>query len=99
MLNLNAASLALTGLALGVTINKRWLALTGLALPLLVQVNVQKTNLMAPLYRSMGFRSKDEIELEKYALKALRGDFDNLEDYSDSQPSDVAMNALRAAGM
>jgi hypothetical protein len=31
---------------------------------------------LLPLFRRMGIRSQDEIDRERYALKALRGDFD-----------------------
>ncbi len=31
-----------------------------------------------PLLRSLGFRNRVEIDKEKFALKALRGDFNDL---------------------
>ena len=33
---------------------------------------------MIPLFRRMGFRSRKEIDREKFALKALRGDFNEI---------------------
>src|SRR5690606_11587201 len=41
----------------------------------LVQQTLTGGSLLAPLLRRMGFRSRQEIEIEKYALKSLRGDF------------------------
>lgn len=35
--------------------------------------------LPAPVWRELGFRSRSEIDGEIYALKALRGDFDDVE--------------------
>ena len=42
---------------------------------MLVQQALTGGSLLAPLLRRMGFRSRPEIEIEKYALKSLRGDF------------------------
>jgi hypothetical protein len=64
-LEVNASSLALTGLALGVTVNRRWLALPAVVLTFLFQHGVQ--GWCPPL----GFRTRGEIDREKYALKAL----------------------------
>jgi hypothetical protein len=33
---------------------------------------------MIPLFRRMGFRSRKEIDREKFAMKALRGDFKDI---------------------
>jgi hypothetical protein len=77
-LELNASTLALSGLILGVTVNKRWLAVPGIVLPFLFQHAVQGWCPPLPVLRSLGFRSREEIDREKYALKALRGDFDDV---------------------
>ena len=80
MIELNASSLALTGLMLGVLVNKRWLILTGIVTPFLLQYAVQGWCPPVPLFRKLGFRTRDEINREKYALKALKGDFKNVHD-------------------
>jgi hypothetical protein len=36
-----------------------------------------------PLFRRLGVRTASEIDEERYALKALRGDFRNLPDRSE----------------
>ena len=87
-LELNASTLALTGLILGVTVNKKWLIVPGIVLPFLFQHAVQGWCPPLPVLRNMGIRTREEIDLEKYALKALRGDFEN---------SDNAEAAIEAA--
>ena len=79
-LELNASTLALTGLFLGVTVNKRWLIVPGVVLPFLFQHAVQGWCPPLPVLRSMGIRTREEIDCEKYALKALRGDFEDVRD-------------------
>lgn len=74
-LEANAPALALTGLVLGITRSKRWLALPGIVLPFLLQHAVQGWCPPLALFRRLGIRTRREIERERYALKALRGDF------------------------
>jgi hypothetical protein len=76
-LELNASTLALTGLVLGAAVNKKWLIVPGIVLPFLLQHAVQGWCPPLPVLRRMGFRTREEIDREKYALKALRGDFEN----------------------
>ncbi len=75
-LEMNASSLAFIGLALGVTVNKRWLIVPGLVLPFLFQHATQGWCPPLPILRRLGVRTREEIDVEKYALKALRGDFE-----------------------
>lgn len=78
VLFVNASTLAMTGLALGLTRDKRFFAIPGVVLPFLFLHGVQGWCPPMPILRRMGFRSRNEIDREKYALKALRGDFDAL---------------------
>ncbi len=75
-LEMNASALAFTGLALGMMVSRKWLVLPALVLPFLFQHAVQGWCPPLPLLRSMGVRTRREIDVEKFALKALRGDFD-----------------------
>lgn len=75
ILEMNASALAFTGLLLGVTHNKRWLFVPAVVLPFLFQHAVQGWCPPVPLLRRFGVRTREEIDREKYALKALRGDF------------------------
>lgn len=73
-IEVNASALGLTGLLLGVTVHKRWLILPGVVLTFLLQHGIQGWCPPVPLFRSMGVRTRKEIDKEKYALKKLRGD-------------------------
>lgn len=74
-LEINMATLAISGLALSVFVNKRWAILSGVVLGFFVQHAIQGWCPPLPALRAMKVRTRTEIEEEKYALKALRGDF------------------------
>jgi hypothetical protein len=74
----NAATLALVGLGLGVMHDRRWMALPALVGSFLLQHAIQGWCPPVPVLRSMGFRTADEINEERTALKAMRGDFNGL---------------------
>ena len=70
-----AATMGLMGLALGVFVRKQLLALPAVvAGAVLLQATTGRYPLM-PLFRRLGLRTSKEIARERYALKALRGDF------------------------
>ncbi|HEY4541261.1 MAG TPA: hypothetical protein VIG66_02680 [Noviherbaspirillum sp.] len=71
VLEANAATLALTGLVLGVTVNRKWLALPGIVLPFLLQHALHGWSPPLPVLRRLGVRTRGEIDREKYELKAL----------------------------
>lgn len=77
-LQVNAASLALSGTLLGAFVNKRWFVLPGIVSSFLLQHGLQGWCPPLPFMRSLGLRSRREIDEERYALKALRGDFDSV---------------------
>jgi hypothetical protein len=70
ILEVNASTLALTGLALGATVNKKWLILPGIVLPFLLQHALQGWCPPLPVLRRLGIRTRGEIDREKYALLA-----------------------------
>ncbi len=69
MLEVSASTLALTGLILGLTKNRKWLFLPGIVLPFLLQHGLQGWCPPLPLLRRLGIRTRGEIDREKYALK------------------------------
>ncbi len=71
----NAAALAFAGIVLGAAVDKRWLALSALVTGFLLQHAIQGWCPPVPVLRRFGFRTVHEIEEERQALKALRGDF------------------------
>lgn len=74
LLEVNASTLALTGLALAARGSKKWLVLPGMVLSFLLQHGVQGWCPPLPLLRRLGIRTRGEIDREKYALLAgLKG--------------------------
>jgi hypothetical protein len=71
VLTLNASTLTLLGLALGVTKDRRWLALPTMVMAFLFQHSVQGWCPPLPVFRKMGIRTRGEIDREKYGLKDL----------------------------
>jgi hypothetical protein len=95
-LEANASTLAFTGVMLGATVDKRWLVLPALVTAFLFQHAVQGWCPPLPILRRFGFRTAHEIETERYALKALRGDFGPI-GLSPRDHASRASHALQAA--
>jgi hypothetical protein len=91
-LEANAATLALAGVILGAAVDRRWLVLPGLVTTFLLQHAVQGWCPPLPVLRALGVRTAREIETERSALKALRGDFSRVKEAADRPEA-----ALRAA--
>ena len=96
LLETNASALAFTGLVLGVIRNKKWLFLPGIVLPFLLQHAVQGWCPPVPLFRRLGVRTREEIEREKFALKALRGDFEEIDSLRRGEEAEDAVEAAKA---
>jgi hypothetical protein len=77
-LEANAASVSLLGLALGASVHRRFFLLPAAVAGFLLQHALQGWCPPLSVLRRLGFRTQSEIEEERYALKALRGDFQNL---------------------
>jgi hypothetical protein len=95
VLEANAASLSLAAVILGVLGSRKWFLLPGVIGGFLLQHAVQGWCPPVPVLRRMGFRTETEINRERYALKALRGDFRDVEPAAE-RVQDHAMAALRA---
>jgi len=78
LLETNATTIALVGLGLGTVVNRRFYLLPALVMGFLLQHALQGWCPPVPLFRRLRVRTQSEIELERYALKALRGDFGDL---------------------
>jgi hypothetical protein len=85
VLEVNAASIALSGLALGTAVDRRWLALPVVVMSFLIQHAVQGWCPPIPVFRRLGIRTRQEIDREIVALKALRGDFDAVREQPGSE--------------
>lgn len=94
VLETNASALALGGLLLGMFVNRKFLVIPCLVLPFLLQHATQGWCPPVPMFRRRGVRTRKEIDTEKFAVKALRGDFAGVETLED--PNDRARAAWRA---
>lgn len=77
-LQANAGAISLTGVLLGALIDRRFLVLPAVVFGFFFQHATQGWCPPLPVFRRMGVRTRREINREKYALKALRGDFETL---------------------
>jgi hypothetical protein len=74
-LELNASALSLTTVLLALRGRRAWLGATVAITGFLLQHAVQGWCPPVPLFRRLGVRTRQEIDTEVFALKALRGDF------------------------
>jgi hypothetical protein len=95
-LEANAAALALTGTLLGLFVDKRFLVLPLAVTAFLLQHAVQGWCPPVRFFRKRGLRTMREIDEERYALKALRGDFGPIGPGPHNRDS-RASHALQAA--
>jgi len=97
-LEANAATLALTGTLLGAFVDRRFLILPAVVTGFLLQHALQGWCPPVPVFRRLGIRTTAEIDRERAALKALRGDFGRIEAIStEANPRQRAQAALEAA--
>jgi hypothetical protein len=90
-LEANAAIAALAGIALGVTVDRRFLTLPLLVAGVLLQQALRGWSPPLPILRRLGIRTSTEIHEEIIALKIIRGDFLDRGEYPE--------NALASARM
>lgn len=97
-LEANAASFSLLGLFLGATVNRKWFMFPAVIASFLLQHAVSGWCPPVPIFRRMGIRTTREINQERYALKALRGDFDAINSQAEEPSDSQARRAIEAAG-
>lgn len=95
-LEANAAGVALLGLALGATRSRKWFLLPGAVAGFLLMHAIEGWCPPLPLLRRLGFRTQREIDDERTALKALRGDFTGLDPTGQRTDARRAWDAARA---
>jgi hypothetical protein len=78
IIEIRASTASLIGIILGLKKSKTWFILPAIASTFLLQYAVQGWCPPVSILRRFGFRTRQEIDLEKYALKALRGYFDTI---------------------
>jgi hypothetical protein len=96
VLETNASSLVVIGCALGAFVSRKFFVLPALVGGFLLQHAIQGWCPPVPFFRRRGVRTQREIDEERFALKALRGDFDQIRDEPMVARSD-AEQAISAA--
>jgi hypothetical protein len=74
-----APSFTLLGTFLGLTKSRKWLAIPIIVQGFFLQHALQGWCPPLILLRRLGIRTADEINKERYAIKALRGDFEDVD--------------------
>lgn len=92
-LEANAATLATVGAGLALLVDRRFAWVPLVVGGFLLQHAVQGWCPPLPIFRRMGIRTQTEIDRERYALKALRGDFNQVRGDETNAPQ----RALEAA--
>lgn len=96
LLEANASSVVVIGCALGAFVSRKFFVLPALVGTFLLQHAIQGWCPPVPLFRRLGVRTQREIDEERFALKALRGDFEQIRDEPMAARSD-AEQAITAA--
>jgi len=78
IMEIRASTVSLIGIILGLKRSKIWLILPTMASTFLLMYAVQGWCHPVSILRRFGFRTRQEIDLEKYALKALRRDSEKI---------------------
>jgi hypothetical protein len=73
-----APTFTLLGMTLGLTVNRKWFVLPFVVQAFFLQHALQGWCPPIPVLRRFGVRTASEVEHERFALKALRGDFKNV---------------------
>lgn len=79
LLGVNMSALVISGIVLSACGNRKWLFLPTVVLGFFAQHAFQGWCPPVKFFRSLKIRTRNEIDLEKHALKALRGDYENLQ--------------------
>jgi hypothetical protein len=90
----NASSLALIGLALGASVDRKWFALPGIVAGFLFQHAIQGWCPPVPVLRRLGFRTQREIHDERTLLLARK---ENLNALAFIPPADALTVLTRAS--
>jgi len=91
-----AGAAALGGALLGAFVDRRFMALPAVVGAFLLQHAIQGWCVPVPVLRSLDVRTAREIDTERHALKALRGDYGPIGPGPDERDGRIA-HALQAA--
>ncbi|MES2380754.1 MAG: hypothetical protein V4538_06920 [Bacteroidota bacterium] len=91
----NISVLALAGVLFGTFKKRRWSVLSVAITAFIAQHLISKWCPSLPLLKKLGMQTHKEIEREKYALKALRGDFKSIKSNVDKAWEAVNKEKMR----
>ena len=89
-LQTNFSIVNLVSIALGALAARPWFLFTGIAGGFMVEHALKGWCPPVPVLRRLGFRTAREIARERYALKALRGDFQGIDARQPAKASQAA---------
>lgn len=92
----NASIVGLTTAFLGLAVSRKWLLLTCTAMGFLFEHALKGWCPPVSIFRRLGVRTRGEIDREKFALKALRGDFKDVEPVQQDGEDSPAPRVLQA---
>lgn len=92
-IEVEAGAVVFVGAFFGITLSRKWLVLSAFASGMLLLRNLQGGYPWLPLFRRAGLRTAREIAQERYALKALRGDFKNVKEGAGHSQAQEAFQA------
>jgi len=98
-LQLNVAAIGLTTALLAVTRNRKWGIATCAGLGFFLLHATEGFDPPLPLLRQLGIRTRSEIDREIYALKVIRGDFEDVRPLEQKSESPEISAALYAVGV
>lgn len=98
-LQLNVAAVGLSTALLAVTRNRNWGFATCAGLAFFLLHATDGFDPPLPLLRQLGIRTRAEIDREIYALKVIRGDFDDVNPPAEPVARPEVERALRAVGV
>jgi hypothetical protein len=96
VLQANAGTIVLASVALARLVDRRFLLLTTAVFSFFAQHTLHGWCPPLPILRRNGVRTMREIERERYAIKALRGDFDQVPGRGATNPDQRVRAALAA---
>ncbi|OHB55747.1 MAG: hypothetical protein A2Y12_11490 [Planctomycetes bacterium GWF2_42_9] len=96
VLETQASALTVVGVLLGITACKKWFLLPAIVGGFFLQHAITGWCPPVPLFRRLGIRTMREINQERYGLKALKGDFDEINSKTDEPPQSKALKVINA---
>lgn len=94
-----AGVLIVVGLVLAIALGPWWLLVTALGGVMMLTYLFARRPIAGSIFHVLGFRMRDEIDQERLALKALRGDFCNIPSVHQIEDADAITRLEGEGGM